>query len=549
MPPATVLGMVDDVAMMQRVVRLCVDVDGITPTQRDLLARHAGTARAVWNWGLAARNAQHDRLMAHVREVAILEAGTDDGAAALLSDAAWRKKAIKAAPDELHRPLRATTLGRAFTAETSDPASRFAWWSTEKHGVARHTVSSALRSLDAAFDRYYKDTGGQRSAQRARSRKDGRPAAWPRFKKRGRSRDAFSLYNLVVAGQDSWRIIDGAHRIKLPNLGSVRVHENTKRLRRLIARGGRPTAAHLSRSADRWYMSIVVGIPAPEPGTTRTPAGALVPTRPDRNQRAAGLVGVDLGVKELATLSDGTVVANARLGRAAARRLARLQRHAARQQGPRKGVAPSASWIRTQQQIARLQHQTAARRQGVVHELTKRLAIRYAAVAIEDLNVRGMTGTPAAKPDPERPGAFLANGRAAKSGLNKVILDVGFGEFRRQLTYKTPMYGSQLLEVARFAPTSKTCSACGAVRAKLRLSERTYRCDTCGLVIDRDLNAALNIAALGHQAAGTSPADAGDAKRRDHKPGRDESHAELASQDLGPPRSQERVIDSPPRAA
>ncbi|WP_051027384.1 RNA-guided endonuclease InsQ/TnpB family protein [Cellulosimicrobium cellulans] len=534
-------------ALTHRVVRVCLDDAALTPDQRTLLDRHAGTARAVWNWGLAARNAQQDALMAHVRAVALEQAASDETAAAeLLDDRDWRTATIKAAPDELRRPLRAATLGRAFTAETRDPDSRFAWWAVERHGVNRFAVSSSLQALDAAFDRYYRDTGGHRSARRARPRKDGRPAAWPRFKKRGRATDAFALFNLVVAGQDPWRVIEGAHRIKVPSLGSLRVHENTKRLRRLIARGGRPTSARFTRTGGRWYMSVVVALPATAASTVLSPAGAPRAAAPTRAQTRAGLVGVDLGIKTLATMSDGTLVANARHGRAAARRLARLQRRAARQQGPRKGAAPSKGWVATQRTITRLQHDTAARRRGLVYELTKTLAAGYAAVAIEDLNVAGMTATPAARPDPDRPGVYLANGRAAKSGLNRAILDVGFGEFRRQLTYKTPMYGAQLLEIARFAPTSKTCSTCGAVRAKLRLDERTYRCEHCGLVIDRDLNAARNIAALGHQALGTSPADAGDAKRRDHKEGDRERSVILVSQDLGPPRSAERVTDSSP---
>ncbi len=219
-------------ALTHRVVRVCLDDAALTPYQRTLLDRHAGTARAVWNWALAARNAQQDALMAHVRAVAIEQAAGDETAAAtLLDDRTWRTATIKAAPDELRRPLRATTLGRAFTAETRDPDSRFAWWAAERHGVNRFAVSSSLQALDAAFDRYYRDTGGHRSARRARPRKDGRPAAWPRFKKRGRATDAFALFNLVVAGQDPWRVIDGAHRIKVPSLGSLRVHENTKRLR------------------------------------------------------------------------------------------------------------------------------------------------------------------------------------------------------------------------------------------------------------------------------------------------------------------------------
>lgn len=544
-----------------RVVRFCVDTQALTPEQTALFERHAGTARAVWNWALALRGRQHDALMQHVRAESDLQTrGDSEAAAELLANDAWRKAAIKEAPDELRIPLKSPTLGRVFTAIAKDPShvhapwavddrpDRFTWWTTEKHGVNRFAISTALRDLDNAFDRYYKNTGGHRAATRRKPRKDGRAPSWPRFKRRTDGHDAFSLYNLVVSDQDPWRVVDDAHRIKVPSLGSIRVHENTKRLRRLIKRGGRATCARFTRHGGRWYISITVSVPAASEGMVLSPTGAELPTRPTRSQLSAGMVGVDLGVKTLATLSNGESVANARHGRAAARKLARLQQALARQQGPAKGKAPSAGWLATKAKIGALQHRTAVRRRSTVHELTKRLATGFAIVGIEDLNVKGMTGTPAAKPDPDRPGAFIANGAAAKSGLNRSILDVGFGEFRRQLDYKTSWYGSRTIAVARFAPTSKTCSTCGAVKPKLRLSERTYQCDECGLVIDRDLNAAINIARL---AGTTSPADAGDEKRPTSTtlvPA--EAGTGQRRQDLGghsPPRSQRRATDLSPQ--
>ncbi len=464
-----------------------------------------------------------------------------------MGDAAWRAATIKAAPDELRKPLRSAALGKRFTAEARVADSRFAWWKAEDHGVNRFAVSSSLQALDAAFERYYKNTGGHRGSKRSRPRKDGRPAAWPRFKKRGRATDAFAIFNLVVKGQDPWRIVDGAHRVKVPSLGTLRVHENTRRLRRLIRRGGVPKSARFSRSGGYWYVAIVVAMPEPGPRMVMSPSGAVSPATPDRRQRDAGVVGVDLGIKTLATLSTGAVVENPRVGRAAARRIGRLQRRLSRQQEPTAGTPASRGWLATKSELGRVQHKVAMRRRGTIHELTKRLAADHTAVAIEDLNVRGMTSAPAAIEDPDHPGTFLANGAAAKSGLNRAILDVGFGEFRRQLTYKTSWYGSLLVPVARFAPTSKTCSACGTVKAKLRLSERTFTCGTCGLVIDRDLNAARNIAALGMQALGNpSPADAGDAKRPDVRSRPGAPAIDLVRQDLGPPRSQRPATDLSP---
>ncbi|MEJ7846196.1 MAG: RNA-guided endonuclease TnpB family protein, partial [Acidimicrobiales bacterium] len=155
----------------------------------------------------------------------------------------------------------------------------------------------------------------------------------------------------------------------------------------------------------------------------------------------------------------------------------------------------------TKARIARGHAKVADLRADGLHKLTTRLATTYGTVVVEDLNVAGMTKRPKPVADPDRPGAFLANRAAAKAGLNRAILDAAPAELRRQLSYKCTWYGARLVTAGRFYPSSKTCSACGTVKAKLSLAEREYGCDTCGLVIDRDLNAALNLAAL---AAGIS---------------------------------------------
>ena len=129
-----------------------------------------------------------------------------------------------------------------------------------------------------------------------------------------------------------------------------------------------------------------------------------------------------------------------------------------------------------------------SRRDGL-HKLTTRLARTYGSIVIEDLNVAGM----------------VRNRRLARRAA-----DVGMGEFRRQLHYKTARTGSRLLVADRWYPSSKTCSSCAAVKAKLRLSERTFRCDECTLVLDRDLNVARNLARLaGGPATGTSSPSCG----------------------------------------
>jgi putative transposase len=178
------------------------------------------------------------------------------------------------------------------------------------------------------------------------------------------------------------------------------------------------------------------------------------------------VVGVDLGVKSLATLSTGELFEGAKAYRQLESRLSRLQwlnRH--KQRG-------SENWKKAQSKIAQLHQRIANIRKDTIHKLTTYLAKNHGTVVIEDLNVSGM----------------MANRKLAKA-----IQDMGFYEFRRQLDYKTKLYGSELVIVDRWFPSSKTCSRCGKKKETLSLSERVFDCDHCGLQIDRDLNAAINL--------------------------------------------------------
>lgn len=131
---------------------------------------------------------------------------------------------------------------------------------------------------------------------------------------------------------------------------------------------------------------------------------------------------------------------------------------------------------------------TALRRETGLHQLTKNLTTRYALIGIEDLNVAGMTSS--ASGTIENPGKNVAQ----KAGLNRAVLDVSFGTFRTQLEYKAAWYGSVIQVIDRYYPSSQTCSNCGErPGAKLTLSDRVYKCGHCHTVIDRDLNAAINI--------------------------------------------------------
>jgi putative transposase len=142
-------------------------------------------------------------------------------------------------------------------------------------------------------------------------------------------------------------------------------------------------------------------------------------------------------------------------------------------------------WQRSNAALARTHRKVAQARADGLHKLTTALARRNGTVVVEDLNVSGMTAT------------AKGSGRwRAKAGLNRAILDAAPGELRRQLGYKCAWYGSKLMVADRWYPSSKTCSGCNTVKAKLSLTQRTYRCEQCGLAIDRDVNAAINLALL-----------------------------------------------------
>jgi putative transposase len=177
-----------------------------------------------------------------------------------------------------------------------------------------------------------------------------------------------------------------------------------------------------------------------------------------------------------------------------------------------------------------------------MHRLTTSLARNHSTVVVERLAVANLLRRPAPKPDPERPGQHLRNGRRARAGLNRGIHDASMAELRRQLTYKCRWYGSTLLVADVFFPSSKMCSGCGWRKPSLSLSERLFVCENpkCRLVMDRDLNASLNLKALVASVGtgsgpGTCPPQWGE------RAGRGEVAARQRAVLLDEPRSRHRV--------
>lgn len=363
------------------------------------------------------------------------------------------------------------------------------WWNEEGVKVNPHAVSTAIKNAVEARKKFLSSAGAFGA---------------PRFKKKWSSSSFTMFHNskspaIRPSVRHSRRLIlpniaPGMHPSREKKLGyleGVRVQDGgaLRKLRAAIKHGGIIKSVTISRSADRWYASCLV-----EETIT-------LPHKPTPTQLHNGPVGVDLGVKILAALSDGSVIENSRHGRTAEKRKKALQRGMSSKVGARKGEKPSNRYLKKRVQFARLEHLTSLRRKTSTNQLSKRLAKDYGHVFVENLNVSGMVAKARPKEDPTQPGIYLTNGRAAKSGLAKSILDVGFYEFRRQLSYKTQWYStSNVLLVPRFAPTSQTCSQCGYVckgEEKLDLSVRTFNCPACGHQEDRDINAAKNIRNIG----------------------------------------------------
>ncbi|MGH3718737.1 MAG: RNA-guided endonuclease InsQ/TnpB family protein [Pseudonocardiaceae bacterium] len=194
------------------------------------------------------------------------------------------------------------------------------------------------------------------------------------------------------------------------------------------------------------------------------------------------MVGVDLGVKSLAVLSTGEVVPNPRHLDGVLRALRRIQRRASRRRGRdrRTRAVPSNRWCKTTARISALHTRVGNARRDGLHKLTTRLVRSHDVVVVEDLTVADM----------------IRNRRLARH-----ICGLGMAELRRQLDYKTRDAGGRLVVADRWYPSSKTCSVCGAVRAKLTLAEREFVCESCGTRLDRDYNAARNLAALAARAS------------------------------------------------
>lgn len=316
-------------------------------------------------------------------------------------------------------------------------------------GVSYKVVEQAFANLDRAYQNFFR-----------RVKQDAGKKGFPHFKSKKHGLGTFTLRDISFVEPT---------RIKLPRLGWIRLKEEGY----LPCIGVKILSANISEQAGRWFISLQVEqeIPDPEP-------------------RADKVIGVDLGIKALATCSDGKVFENPRILTNAERRLRRAQRQMSRRK------LRSANWHKAKRKVARLHYRVGCIRCHVQHEITSYLTVKAkpSVIVIEDLHVKGM----------------LKNRHLAKA-----VSDASFGELRRQLEYKAKWHGIQVVTADMWYPSSKRCSACGSIKPLLKLSEREYVCEVCGAVMDRDMNAAMNLAELAAKPAvpacggGVSPAESG----------------------------------------
>jgi len=280
--------------------------------------------------------------------------------------------------------------------------------------VSKSAPQFALRHLAEAFKRFFKmpETG------------------FPNFKKKG-IRDSFTVDGSVEVGTNF---------VKIPRIGKVRTYEALAPFK--------PSTIAIKKIANDWFVSFSYEV-------------EFQPT-----EKPLSSVGVDLGLKSLATLSSEQVVEGPKSYRQSEKRLQQLQRRLSRK------VKGSKNRDKARQKVTKLHAKVASIRLDSLHKLTTMICKNHAVIGIEELNVSGM----------------LANRKLAQA-----IGDMGFYEFKRQLTYKSEKFGNKLVLIDRWFPSSKKCSCCGHIKSDLTLSDRIYECSECGLVIDRDLNAAQNI--------------------------------------------------------
>jgi putative transposase len=300
-----------------------------------------------------------------------------------------------------------------------------------------HPLQQTLKDLERAYTNFF--------AKRA---------DFPRFKKKGQH-DSFRYPDPKQIKLDQKN-----SRLFLPKLGWLRYRNSRDVL-------GEVRSATVSLRAGKWYVSIL----------TAREVGQPVPQGP--------AVGIDVGVARFATMSDGTHITPLASFKKHEQRLAKYQSWMARK------VKGSSNWKKAKSRVQRIHARIADARADFLHKASNAISKNHAMIAVEDLKLRNMSRSASGSVD--APGRNVR----AKSGLNKAILDQGWGEFRRQLEYKTAWCGGYFVAVDP-KNTSRTCPCCSHISANNRKTQALFACVACGHEANADHVGALNILAAGH---------------------------------------------------
>jgi transposase len=316
-------------------------------------------------------------------------------------------------------------------------------------------------------------------------------AEYPKFKKKGKSHESFYLSNDKFTVGSHWISIPGLGRFildqrqtkkdrgkRLRKLGTVNLAEKLRfveegqatqptkhrqRRKQVLCQQVKILGATVSYEAGHWYVSVQVDLKKQLP---------LTPT---------AVVGVDVGLKQAAVVSDGRRLENQKPLARHLKKLGRLQRKLSRKQkvkDPETGKTTfSKNYEKQRVKVARKHQQIAAIRADVQHKFTTELAQTAGTIGIEDLHILGM----------------MANRKLARA-----VADAAMGQLLTFLKNKVASAGGQIFQASRWFPSTKRCSCCGQIKKRMPLKHRTYQCLGCGLVIDRDLNASLNLAQFAH---------------------------------------------------
>ncbi|OCS38861.1 transposase, partial [Campylobacter fetus subsp. venerealis cfvi92/203] len=308
------------------------------------------------------------------------------------------------------------------------------------YDVSKYATQQPFLNLNLAFNKFFRDL------------KQGK-LSYPKFKKK---KENFGSY--YIGGDQI--IIKNEKYLKIPNFGLVKIREK-------LRFNGKINSVTISQKANKFYASFSMQISHDEYNKTHKIKNL-------NNQS----IGIDLGIKEFVCLSNGLMIKAPKplnkLTRLLVKRQRRLSKkqHAKTKQEAINGVKKSNNYLKESKKLAKLHSKIANIRSDFLHKLSSIIIKNYDYIGLENLNTQGM----------------IKNHKLAKS-----LVDVSFYEFNRQLEYKANYMQKEIHRVDKFYPSSKTCCVCGNIKQDLTLKDRIYKCKSCGNIIDRDLNASINL--------------------------------------------------------